>query len=310
MDTRRAIAAELHRPARRRFARRHVTVKGINDLYQADLVEMIPYAKVNKGMKYILTMINCFTKFALAVPLKSKSATEVALNLEPILKKHKMIHFQTDQGTEWFNSRVNNLMVKYNINHYHTFSEIKSCIVERFNRTLKEKLWRMFTAQGSYEWVSTLPKIVREYNDTVHRTIGLKPKDVRQKHVKVILERLKQTEKQAPKSATLSKFKVNDKVRISKYKKVFKKGYLPNWTNETFTVYAVKNTRPVTYLLRDSKGDLLKGGFYDQELAKAKTGNVYLVEKVIKTKGDRVLVRWAGLTKIATPGLTRKTSSK
>lgn len=306
MDARRAIATELHRPARRCFTRCHVTLKGINDLYQADLVEMIPYAKVNKGMKYILTMINCFTKVAIAVPLRSKSAGEVSSSLEPILKKHKMKHFQTDQGTEWFNSQIKRLMVKYKINHYHTYSEVKAGIIERWNRTLKEKLWRMFTAQGSYEWLSILPKIVKEYNGTVHRTIGLKPKDVRQKHVKGILERLNRRKMPTHKSASVSKFKVNDKVRISKYKRVFKKGYLPNWTNETFTIHAVKHTQPVTYVLKDSKGEILKGGFYDQELAKAKTGNVYLVEKVIKTKGDKVLVRWAGFDQSSDTWVNKK----
>lgn len=209
---------------------------------------MIPYARVNKGMKYILTIINCFSKLAIAIPLKSKSALEVVKALETVLKKHKMKHFQTDQGKEFFNSHVKKLMAKYNVNHYHTYSELKSSIVERLNRTLKEKMWKIFTARGSYEWVSILPKIVNEYNDSKHRTIGMKPKDVRQKHVSSILRRLNTTENT---KKFKPKFNVNDRVRISKYKRVFKKGYLPNYTNEVFSIYAIRPTQPITYILRD-----------------------------------------------------------
>lgn len=142
MDIRRVIAQELHKPARRNYPRRRVTLKGINDLYQADLVEMQPYAKYNKGYRYILTMINCFTKFAFAIPLKGKTGVEVAKVLEPILLKHKMKHLQTDEGKEWFNKDVKALVNRFKINHYATFSHLKASIVERFNRTIKQKCGR------------------------------------------------------------------------------------------------------------------------------------------------------------------------
>lgn len=148
MDVKRAIAEELHKPARKNYTRRKVTLKGIHDLYQADLVEMQPYAKLNKGYRYIMTMINCFTKFALAVPLKDKTGLEVVKALEPILAKHKMKNFQTDDGKEWFNKHVSKLINKYNINHYSTYSRLKASIVERFNRTLKSRMWKQFTAKG------------------------------------------------------------------------------------------------------------------------------------------------------------------
>jgi hypothetical protein len=293
MDAKAAIADELHRPARKNYPRRKVTLKGLNDLYQADLVEMQPYSKANNGYKYIMTMINCLSKFAFAVPLKTKSGEEVAKALEPILAKHKMKNFQTDQGTEWFNKHVNKLMKLYSINHYHSFSELKASIVERLNRTLKTKMYKLFTARGSYEWVGILPSIVGSYNNTKHRTIGMKPKDVRNKHVKEILKRINNVKNIRKKT----KFQVGDSVRISKAKRVFKKGYLPNWTNEIFKIHAIKPTRPVTYILRDHKGEILKGGFYTEEISKSKIGNVHLIEKILKRKGNRVLVRWVGYDK-------------
>lgn len=293
MNVRKAIAEELHRQARKNYPRRRVTLKGIDDLYQADLVEMQPYAKLNKGYRYIMTMINCFSKFAFAVPLKDKSGLEVAKALEPILSKHKMKNLQTDDGKEWFNTNVARLVKKYKINHYSTYSDLKASIVERLNRTLKTRMWKQFTAQGTHEWLSILPVIVKSYNNSKHRTIGMKPKDVRRKHVKSILDKINKVKP----SKYDPKFKVGDSVRISRHKKVFAKGYLPNWTNEVFTIYAVRPTNPVTYALQDYKGEILKGGFYEHEINLSKTGDVYLVEKVLKRKGDKVLVRWLGFDK-------------
>lgn len=293
MNLKRAIAEELHRAARKNYPRRKVTLKGLDDLYQADLVEMQPYSKINKGFRYILTMINCFSKFAFAVPLTDKTGPEVARALEPILLKNKMKNFQTDQGTEWFNRHIKKLMKKYDINHYYTYSELKASIVERFNRTLKAKMYKQFTTRGSYEWFSILQSIVKSYNNTKHRTIGMKPQDVSKKHVKQILSRINKIKR--PKKKL--KFQIGDSVRISKAKRVFKKGYLPNWTNEVFKVYAIKPTRPVTYILQDHKGEILKGGFYTEEISKSNTGNVYLVEKILKRNKNKFLVRWVGYDK-------------
>lgn len=296
-NVRKALADELHRPARRKYTRRKVTIKGVSDLYQADLVDMEAYSRENKGMRYILTMINCFTKFAFAIPLKSKSALDVARALEPILKKHRMKHLQTDQGKEFFNKRVDALMKTYGINLYSTYSELKASIVERFNRTLKEKMWKVFTERGTHEWISLLPNLINQYNNTVHSTIKMKPKDVKSKEDVEFIKTL--LNKRDSKKHRESKFKVGDTVRISKFKKIFTKGYLPNWTNEVFKIYAIKPTKPVTFVLQDSNGEILKGGFYQEELSKSTTGDVYLVEKVLKRRGNKVLVRWLNFDKKA-----------
>ncbi len=295
MDTiRKAIARELHAPARRKFPRRHVRLKGLNDLYQADLVEMIPHARLNRGMRYILTVINCFSKFAYAVPLKSKTGQAVAAALKPIFIKNKIKHLQTDRGKEFYNSHVKQLVTKYKINLYSTYSEVKATFIERFNRSLQEKMYEQFTARGKYEWVSILQNLVDNYNNSKHRSIGMKPKDVRQKHVKIILNRINSHNNNNTSSSVKPKFDLDDRVRISKYKRIFTKGYLPNWSTEVFKIFAIKPTTPVTYILQDLRGEVIKGGFYEQELKLSKTGDSYLVEKVLKRKGKRALVRWLG----------------
>lgn len=293
MKIRELIAEELHKPARRHYPRRRVFIKDLN-YYQSDLADLSKYSRVNKGMKFILVLINCLSKFVYAVPLKNKSGPEVAKALEPILKISKIKHLHTDEGKEYYNKHVQDLMKKYKINHYNTYSEMKASLVERVLRSLKGRMWKLFTSRGNYEWLGLLPKIVKDYNSTMHKTIGMKPKEVRKKHVPILLSKL-YSKKMA--KITSPKFKLDDEVRISKYKKVFNKGYNPSWSNEVFKIYAIKPTVPITYILQNSKGEILKGGFYTQELSKSKVGNVYLIEKVIRKKGNKVLVRWVGYDK-------------
>lgn len=288
------IAKELHKQSRKNFPTRHVELKGVNDLYQADLVEMIPFARVNKGYKYILTMINCFSKYAIAIPLKTKKADEVVEALKPILKSHKMKHFQTDEGTEWFNSKVKSLLQSHNINHYFTYSNKKASIVERFNRTLKGKMWKIFSSIGNFKWIDILPALINKYNKTKHRTIGVKPVDVTKANEREILIKIVKSRK---KPVYKRKFNVGDKVRVSLRFKLMTKGYWPRWSNEIYSVWKVQQTNPPTYILKDSNGEVLKGGFYQEELSKTKFSDIYLVEKVIKNKGDKLLVRWLGFDK-------------
>lgn len=304
MNVRRDIAKELHKQVRKNFPSRYVEIKGLNDLYQADLVEMIQFSKVNKGYKYILVIIDCFSKYAIAVPVKSKSAYEIEKALKPVLDKHPMRHLQTDKGTEFYNVRVKSLLDKYNINHYSTFSDKKASIVERLNRTLKSKMWQAFSEQGSYKWLDLLQKIVQNYNNTRHRTIGMKPIEVNKNNEFLILKRLIKNRKL--KVIKRSKFNRGDKVRISRFKKQFTKGYLPNWSNEIYTIWRVQSTVPVTYLLKDETGNIIKGGFYEQELSKTKISDVYLIEKVIRKKGNKLLVRWLGFDKSSDTWIDKK----
>ncbi|XP_067216859.1 uncharacterized protein [Linepithema humile] len=153
---RRSLVDELHAPAKRNFTRRPVVVKGYDDLWQADIVEMRPYSRSNGGYNYILTVIDVLSKYAWAMPLKTK---------------------------------------------------------------------------------------------------------------------------------------VGDPVRVSKFKTVFEKGYTPNWSTEVFKIATVQRTNPVTYLIKDYRGDSVTGGFYEYELLKTAQSDVYLVE-VWRRKDDKVFVKW------------------
>ncbi|MFP3026872.1 MAG: hypothetical protein ACEY3L_11780 [Wolbachia sp.] len=183
-----------------------------------------------------MTAVNAYSKFAYAVPLKTKTGVEVARALEPILAANKFKYLPTDNGKEYYNNTVQTLLKRYGIKHNSTFSEKKASIVERLNRTLKTRMYRAFSEQGHYRWLTLLPELVKAYNDTVHRTIGMKPRDVNERTV-LKLDKVIKTRK--------NKLNVGDRVRISKYKMTFAKGYTPNWTNEIFTVHSVQPTVPV-----------------------------------------------------------------
>jgi len=278
----RRLVEELHAPARKNFPRRHVIVRGYDDLWQADIVEMRPYSRFNKGYHYILTVIDVLSKYAWAVPLKSKSGSETANAITEIIRKsgRHPKNLQTDMGKEFYNADVQRLVNKHGINHYSTYSVMKASIVERFNRTLKNDMWKMFTLNGNYKWIDLLSRLVSNYNARKHRTIGMRPVDV----TPAVAERLLATVYSAIKIAGPAKFKVGDSVRVSKYKTVFEKGYTPNWTTEVFKIVKVQRTNPVTYLLEDYRGKSIAGAFYEYELHRATHPDIYLVEKVLRRR--------------------------
>ena len=168
------LALELHSVPRVNYPTRKYELKSEKDLLQADLIEMSSLSRFIKGYRYILVVINCFTKYAYCIPLKNKTAQSVYNALEPIICKNRhMRFFQTDGGKEYFNKHVKDLLDKYNIKPYSVFSDKKASIAERFNRTIKSKIYRSLTERGSKNWVNNLQNIVDDYNNTAHSTIGM-----------------------------------------------------------------------------------------------------------------------------------------
>ncbi|KAL4149378.1 hypothetical protein QTP88_003339 [Uroleucon formosanum] len=142
-------------------------------------------------------------------------------------------------------------------------------------------MFKEFTSRGSRDWITILPALIDDYNNSMHRTIGLTPTQADAHPSRVTLKHdVVKTRK--------IKFHVGDKVRISVYKGVFTKGYLPNWSTEIFTIIKVNKTTPATFTLQDYTGSPIAGGFYAEEIRKTMSPDDYLVEKVIRTKGQRV----------------------
>ena len=179
-------------------------------------------------------------------------------------------------------------------------SAYKAAIVERFNRTLKTKIWRYFSAKN-YQWVDELPNFVNAYNNSIHRSIKMKPSEVTPENAMQVWMHLYSHVKKN--TASESDVKVGDRVKISKVKSVFAKGYLPNWTEEEFFVDEV-NTKysPISYKLIDYHGNPIEGSFYRQELQKVKRDEeVFLIDRIVKRqrrgRHNFYLIKWRGYPK-------------
>jgi hypothetical protein len=286
----------LHKPIRKKFETRRVYVKGIDDQFQADLVEMREFSKENDGYNYLLTVIDCFSKYAWAIPIRNKTAEEIIKSFDEIFKERKPLKLQTDKGKEFKNKKFQSFLKEHNVIWFSTDSEFKASIVERFNRTLKTKMWKYFTQVGNRKWIDIVDDLVYNYNNSFHRSIKMTPTEASNKKNESIVHKNLYGNETDVKSIK-PKFKVGDKVRISKYKKVFDKGYLPNWTTELFTVSKVLNTTPITYKIKDYNDEEIEGSFYEQELVKFdKQNEDYEVEKILKTRTrngkKEYLIKW------------------
>ena len=164
---------------------------------------------------------------------------------------------------------------------YSTYNEEKSVVAERFIRTLKNKIFKHMAAISKNVYFDVLDDIVNKYNNTVHRTIKMKPIDVTSDSY---------AEYNEDSNVTKPKFKVGDHVRISKYKNIFAKGYTQNWS-EVFVVSKIKNTVLWTYVISDLNGEPISGSFYEKELQKT-SQEKFRMEKVLKGKGDKLYVKW------------------
>ena len=290
----------LHKPARLRYNTRPYKTAGIDQQWQADLVEMIPYEGVNDGYRYMLTVIDLFSRYAWAVPIKNKTGKEVMRAFRNIFDTGRVCQrLQTDEGREFANRFVQHLLNIRNIRFFTVKSQFKAAVCERFNRTLKSKMWRYFTRHGTYRWVDVLPELMAAYNASIHRSIGMAPNDVTED---VEHELWLKQERKGPQKVTnrepKTRFVVGDEVRLSKTKKVFAKGYLPNWTEEIFTISQVLDTEPMQYKVQDYRHNEIQGSFYAAELQKVVKPAEYAVEKVIRTRQVRgrtsYFVKWLG----------------
>lgn len=275
-------AYTLHKPTRIRFKRRVTYSKGINDLFQIDLVDVSNISTHNDGFRYLLTCIDVFSKYAWVIPLKTKSGREVTAAFERILTERPCMMTQADKGAEWLNSTFQAMMSQKNIKFYTSENEdIKAAIVERFNRTIKSKMWRYFTYKNTRRYLDVLSDLVHSYNNTYHRSIGMTPSEVNSSNEQLVRERLYPLK---PKTFNW-KYELKDHVRISMHREAFQKGYVGNWSEEIFVITVRHPTVPVTYGLQDLLGEDIKGKFYEQELQKVIKGDdVYIVEKIIKTR--------------------------
>ena len=286
----------LHKPVQRKFKRRKIIVAGKDYLWQCDLIDLRMLKRFNDGFAYLLSCIDVFSKYAWVVPIKHKTGGELVTAFEIILSSgRKPLRLQTDKGTEFRNRIFQDTLKQNGIAFYVTENDdIKASVVERFNRTIKEKLFRYFTSIGSNRFIEIIPKLVESYNNSYHRSIKTTPASVNLSNQEDIWQTLYGEINPSP----IPKLAVGDRVRLSKTRLQFAKGYLPNWTGELFTISKVQLTNPPTYQVRDDNDETIEGTFYEKELQKVAEKEIYRIEEVLKTKksGNKkmYLVKWFG----------------
>jgi hypothetical protein len=292
MGSRADIVKELYAPLRRNFPRRKYILKGANDLLSTDLADMQKLSKSNDGVKYLLVVVNAFTKKLYVEPLKNKTSDETARKMEKILDeiKLKMKNLVCDLGKE-FEGKFKALMSKRSINMYHTYSEVKASHAERAILTLKQRIYKDLAMRGSNRYIDHLKGIVENYNNTKHSTTKMKPNDVKKQHEKLLLETVfkdRRVRVNVP-------LKVGDVVRIARSRFTFEKSYFPNWSIELFKIKAINEKNPPTVTLTNYDGtEDIRGSFYLKEIKKVKYPDLFLVEKVLKYNKSKTqaLVKW------------------
>ena len=257
------LADELHKPIIKKFKKRKVYSQFKDNIWGVDLADMQSLSRKNKGIKYLLCIIDLYSKYAFVIPLKDKKGISILNAFNEIIKQYnrKPNKIWVDQGGELYNNIFKKWFSDNDIIMYSMYNESKSVVAERFIRTLKSKLYKHMTAIGKSVYYDVLDDVVNKYNNTKHSTIKVKPIDVGDNNKRVDIDEYNEKD---------SRFKVGDRVRISKFKNIFAKGYTPNWSSEIFIVDKIKDTFPYTYNLKDLNDEEIIGSFYDQELQKTK----------------------------------------
>lgn len=290
------IVAEMHKNRRVRFPRKHFEMFGIDDTWEADLTDLGIIKEFNDNITFMLVVVDVFSKFAFARPLKSKNMVDVTIAFRSILESSKRCprNLHTDKGTDFHNKQMKKMYNEYNINHYITQSDLKATMVERLNRTLKGYMYKYFHEHSTYRWVDDLQMHIDYYNSKYHSKIKMAPNECKKEHEQHLLDTVYNYDYNI--SDEKPKFKLNDFVRISTKRGTFFKAYEQNFGSEIFQIVDMNPIQPETYYLKDYKGERIVGAFYKEELTKVADKDGYLIEKVIRKRGDKVLVKWQGFS--------------
>ena len=249
------------------FPRRRVVARFKNDLWQADLIEYPALKWHNNGYKFILLVIDVFSKVIYVEPLKKKTGDLTADAMDKILQKSETppVMLVTDGGKEFFNKYFQKVMISHNINHFRTPTKTrwKASVAERANRTIKTKIQRWMSHTKKKNWISVYQQIVENYNKTPHSAHKLAPLDVTSENRKLVYKRL------YPNSMITveCRLKIGDKVRKIREKKEFEKGYTENWSEEIYEIARVFQRHTVCwYKLKSLSGTILDGIWYYYQL--------------------------------------------
>ena len=252
---------------KKKFPRRRIVTRFPFELFQADLIEYPKYKFNNKHFVYCLVIIDCFTKFVWIKPMKTKTGEETARAFDSLFREfdEHPINLMTDSGLEFFNSKVSQVLSSYNITHYkpRTKTLWKASMAERVIQTIKRKIEKYFHLNKTKTWINIIDQVVNNYNNTPHKSHGLKPVDVVEENRDEVYKRLYPNRN----ISVICKLNVGDKVRKIREKTLFEKGYTQNWSDEIYQIADVRQSGGVCwYILKTLAGEEISGIWYYYQL--------------------------------------------
>lgn len=259
----------LHKQRRLRFPRLKYNMTNIDDLWQIDLMDMQNISNYNRRNKYILAVIDVFSKYGWCVPITNKTSENVIKAFEKIFKntKRRPTNICSDRGREFVNNKFKTFLSGYSINFYTANDPAtKASVCERFIRTIKSLMYKYFTYFKTKKYIDVIDSLVDVYNNRVHRSIGIKPSEVNEFNVLDVWNKVNENKKISVFNPTPPKYSVGTSVRISNPKQIFDKGYEQTWSEEIFLVEKVILSYPHTYKLKDIHGEVLNSLFYEHEI--------------------------------------------
>lgn len=296
------ITYTLHYPARRHFNRNPVVASSVGELCQADLVDMQTFSSANDGYNYLLTFIDVFSKKAFAIPIKSKHASEIIKAFKKIFDHIRPFMIQTDRGTEFTNARLTAFLDRMGVKLYFAYNQdTKASVVERFNRTLKAKMFKYFTARGSRRYIDVIDQLLQSYNNSYHQSIRMRPNEVPQADPRHVFENLYgfESERQMLDTPTSENtvFQIGQSVRLKYHIEPMDKGFYPNYEDRVYTIRKIIKRFPRhMYQLADEQGNILPRKAYAEDLQLVSPDTAYRIEKILGKRTRRgkreVLVKW------------------
>ena len=223
------------KPPRRNYPTNKITYNYIDEIWSIDLADMIDYKiSNNKGFRYIFVIIDNFSKYLWAIPLKNKNSKTITDEFSNVLSKSKRrpLKLESDRGSEWYNSIFQNFLKTKNIQHYSRFTDKGPSIIERLRRTLCNLLKKPVFEKGNADWLSELPSVIKKYNKTIHSSIKMTPLQAsKKKNEKLVYSNLQEKRRKLN-----PKIKLGQLVRTADIKKVFSKG---DSTNYSYILYII-----------------------------------------------------------------------
>lgn len=296
INLRNIIVEELYKPVRINFKTRRVEVKGFNDLLCLDIADMQKLKKENSGYAYFLLGVNAFSRKIFTEPLKTKTGKEVANATLKIIERAKtrFRNIWVDKGSEFHNRDFKyKVLEPLNINLYSTYTGKKSVLAERNIRTIKTRIYKNLDMLGTNNWIQSLSKLTNEINNRKHSRFGFIPNKIHKKDEKLIMRKFYSRPREM---SHKTKFKIGDCVRISSPPKIFRRAFMPYWSTSLYSIKAINRKIPNVYVLEDHEGNELKRKYYEEELQKTNAKDIWLVEKIVKRRGKKILVRYLGFS--------------